>query len=84
MFFAKKIIHNRRIQIMSINQSNKAVVINISDLASMRIQKLNNIIKALNDYLTLPDLTKREKSDLLSQIESLKEVVKFIRESQYV
>lgn len=69
---------------MSINQSNKAVVINISDLASMRIQKLNNIIKALNDYLTLPDLTKREKSDLLSQIESLKEVVKFIRESQYV
>ena len=69
---------------MSINQSSKATVIRIADLAAMRIQKLNNIIEALKDYSTLPDLTKREKSDLYNQIESLKEAVKFLKESRYV
>ncbi len=69
---------------MSINQSSKATVIRIADLASMRIQKINNIIESLKDYSTLPDLTKREKSDLYNQIESLKEAVRFIKESRYV
>ena len=69
---------------MSINRNQKATVINITDLAVMRIQKLNNIIEALKDYSTLPDLTKREKSDLYNQIESLKEAVKFLKESRYV
>jgi hypothetical protein len=69
---------------MSINQSSKATVIRIADLAVMRIQKLNNIIEALKDYSTLPDLTKREKSDLFNQIKSLKEAVRFLKESHYV
>ena len=69
---------------MSINRNQKATVVNISDLTGMRIQKLNNIVEALKDYSTLPDLTKREKSDLYNQIESLKETVKFLKESRYV
>ena len=68
---------------MSINQNQKTSVINISDLTVMRIQKLNNIVEALKDYSTLPDLSKREKIDLFNQIESLREVVTFLKESRY-
>ena len=68
---------------MSINQNQKTSVINIADLTVMRIQKLNNIVDALKDYLTLPDLSKREKIDLYNQIESLREVVTFLKESRY-
>ena len=69
---------------MSINQNQKMSVVNIADLTVMRIQKLNNIVEALKDYSTLPDLTKREKSDLFNQIKSLKEAVRFLKESHYV
>ena len=68
---------------MSINQNQKTSVINIADLTVMRIQKLNNIVDALKDYLTLPDLSKREKIDLYNQIESLREVITFLKESRY-
>jgi len=68
---------------MSINQNQKTSVINIADLTVMRIQKLNNIVEALKDYSTLPDLSKHEKIDLSNQIESLREVVKFLKESRY-
>ena len=67
---------------MSINQ--KSLVINIADLTVMRIQKLNNIVEALKDYSTLPDLSKREKIDLHNQVESIKEVIKYLEESRYV
>ena len=68
---------------MSINQNQKTSVINIADLTVMRIQKLNNIVEALKDYSTLPDLSKREKIDLRNQVESIKEVVKYLEEFRY-
>ncbi len=68
---------------MSINRNQKTSVVNIADLTVMRIQKLNNIVEALKDYLTLPDLSKREKIDLYNQIESLVDVITFLKESRY-
>ncbi|RZD15837.1 MAG: hypothetical protein EVJ46_06450 [Candidatus Acididesulfobacter guangdongensis] len=68
---------------MSINQNQKMSVVNIADLTVMRIQKLNNIVEALKDYLTLPDLSKREKIDLYNQRESLVDVITFLKESRY-
>ena len=78
MYEKKNLIKNFK------NHNQKLSVINEADIIVMRIQKLNNLVEAIKDYATLPDLSGQEKLEIYNQIADLKEAIRYLRENNYV
>ena len=78
MYEEKNLIKNFK------NNNQKSSVINEADIIAMRIQKLNNLVEAIKDYATLPDLSRQEKLEIYNQIADLKDAIRYLRENNYV
>ncbi len=74
MYEEKNLIKNFK------NNNQKSSVINEADIIVMRIQKLNNLVEAIKDYATLPDLSRQEKLEIYNQIADLKEAIRYLQE----
>ena len=73
MYEEKNLIKNFK------NHNQKSSVVNTADIIAMRIQKLNNLVEAIKDYATLPDLSRQEKFEIYNQIADLKEAIRYLR-----
>ena len=74
MYEEKNLIKNFK------NRNQKSSVVTTADIIAMRIQKLNNLVEAIKDYATLPDLSRQEKFEIYNQIADLQEAIRYLRE----